>query len=1125
MKLTLRRKIITGFVICTLILFGISIFSFHNSKKFIASNALVDHTNQVLYELKQILVAVLDAESSTRGYVITRDASYLLPFSNASASVFERIDAVRKLSADNITQQKNLTDLDKLMRLRIDYLKTCVALTKKSPETARQYITAGDGKLIQEAVRKIIDRAERLEHTLLNKRKKITDREATNFNLVFGTVLFIFVIILCGVYILISKNLHSLEKSETESANKNWLLTGNTELNNKIQGEKKVSDIAQEVINQVTTYLEAQIGTIYLAENGHLNLVGSYAFDYNKDEPPIIKFGQGLVGQAALQQKTIIFKEVPPDYIKINSGLGNLTPKHIIVFPFQYSGQIKGIIEIGAFKEFSERDIQFLNLVSENIGIAFNSAQSRTKLKRLNKERQRQTEELQTQQEELKQMNEELEQQTQNLKHQQEELLVTNEELAEKTRLLEVKNKEVEDAKFDIEEKRKQLEVSSRYKSEFLANMSHELRTPLNSLLILSKDLSENKNKNLDKEQVESAEVIYKSGHDLLVLINEVLDLSKIEAGKMSINVETIFLKNLIDELVRDFKHHAEQKGLKLTSKIDADLPASIRTDAQRLNQVLKNLVSNAIKFTHRGGIDISVDRYTETALSIFVKDSGIGIAEDKQAAIFEAFQQADGGTSRKYGGTGLGLSISRDLAKLLGAEIKLSSKPNEGSVFSIIVPLEIIQEPGTGEPDTARRNQVMHKSRLNVNTRYLNYPTISDDRDTLTAADTIVLMIEDDLKFASILYKQAHDKKFKCLSAATGEDGLDLAEKYKPHAIILDLELPGINGDKVLAELKSNPSLRHIPVHIISATERSLDLIKEGAIEYLVKPVYKKDLEEAFNRIENFASRKIRNLLIIEDDQNARKAMRVLIGNGDVKCLEAATGNEAIEMYQQHHIDCIVLDIGLPDMTGFELIYKLENLKDKVIPPIIIYTGKELSKEESHELQKHAESIIIKGVKSEERLLDETALFLHRAIKNLSESKQTIINDFYNNEAIFQGKKILFVDDDMRNVFALSKILKDCGMDIIKAENGKNALDMLDTHPDIDLVLMDIMMPEMDGYEATRHIRESIRFKNLPVIALTAKAMKDDRQKCIDAGANDYISKPVDIERLLSLMRVWLSK
>lgn len=926
---------------------------------------------------------------------------------------------------------------------------------------------------------------------------------------------------------------HALKKMtrslrDTTAANEkhNWFTAGQNQLNEKLIGDQSIEELATHTISFLCTYLKANIGAVYLfnAKDNSLELNGQYAFISPKEIKEKFSLNEGLIGQAAREQKQISLTDISEEQIRITSSVLNTKPKQLLITPFLFEGKTLGVIEMGRLTDFTETEKEFINACMESIAISVNSAIARKQIQELLEETKVQSEELQMQQEELKQTNEELEEQTQNLKQQQEELQMTNEELEEQTQSLEIKNQEVESAKYDIEQKTKQLEMSSKYKSEFLANMSHELRTPLNSLLILSKDLSENRNKNLDEDQVESAEIIYKSGHDLLVLINEVLDLSKVEAGKMSVNIERVSLRNFTDELLRNFKHQAEQKGLKLTSKLNTELPESIRTDSQRLNQILKNLLSNAIKFTEKGSVNISIDRYTESTVIISVTDTGIGIQEDKQMAIFEAFQQADGGTSRKYGGTGLGLSISRELAKLLGAEIKLSSKLNEGSTFSIIIPLEINHEQEPARTSILKE-PVLYKAQYQNDSEYLNYPTIEDDRDTITKEDKTVLIIEDDLKFASVLLKQANKKGFKCLTAATGEDGLLLATKYKPQAIILDMELPGINGHKVLLELKTNPYVRHIPVHIISANEHSLEPIKEGAMEHLMKPVNKNDLEEAFNRIENFISRKMKNLLIIEDNENARKAMRKLIGNGDVKCFEAGTGKDALTLYQQNHIDCIILDIGLPDMSGFDLIYKLESLKDHNIPPIIIYTGKELTKEENNELEKYAESIIIKGVKSEERLLDETALFLHRTISNLPESKQLIINNLYDKEAVFHSKKILLVDDDMRNVFALSKILKERGMEIIKAENGKIALDVLDAHADIDLVLMDIMMPEMDGYEAMKRIRSQGKLKNLPVIALTAKAMNDDKQKCIDAGANDYIAKPVDVGRLLSLMRVWLSK
>ncbi len=924
--------------------------------------------------------------------------------------------------------------------------------------------------------------------------------------------------------IALGRMTESLRLTTEENEKHNWLTNGQNQMNEKLRGDQSGERLAQNVITFLGDYLNAQIGAVYLFDDreNYLVLSGAYAFTIADG---IAKFAlkEGLIGQVAFEQKQMLLTDIRAEHIRVVSSVLNSKPSHLLIVPFLFEGKTLGVIEIGRLALFTETEIEFVKSCMESVGISINSAVARKRIQELLEETQIQSEELQSQQEELRQMNEELEEQTQILKQQQEELRITNEELEEQTQSLEIKNKEVEASRRDIEQKTKQLEVSSKYKSEFLANMSHELRTPLNSLLILSKDLSDNKKKNLNTDQIESANIIYKSGQDLLVLINEVLDLSKIESGKMSVSLERVSLKECMENILRDFRHHAEQKKISLTAYLSEDIPQYIRTDLLRLNQILKNLLSNAIKFTETGDVSIKVLPHGRDMITISVIDTGIGIPEDKQLSVFEAFQQADGSTSRKYGGTGLGLSISRELAKLLGGEITLSSKINEGSTFSLILPVELANEIGPVKKENFRGPELI-KIKSEKDDRFLNYPAADDDRKTIGKEDKIVLIIEDDLKFASILIKQAHSKGFKCLSAATGEDGLVLTGQYKPKAIILDLDLPGMNGHNVLNELKSDPSVRHIPVHVVSVNEYSIEPIKEGAVEYLMKPVNKKQLEEAFNRIENFISRKMKNLLIIEDDDNSRIAIRKLIGNGDVKCFEAGTGGEALAVYRTNYFDCIVLDIGLPDMSGFELIYELEKIRGQNMPPIIIYTGKELTREEDTELQKYAESIIIKGVKSEERLLDETALFLHRTISNLPEGKQKIINNLYDKEAIFNDKKILLVDDDMRNVFALSKILKERGMEVIKADNGKTALIALEAQENVDLILMDIMMPEMDGYETMKRIRTNNRHRNLPIIALTAKAMKDDRQKCIDAGANDYISKPVDVERLLSLMRVWLS-
>jgi CheY-like chemotaxis protein len=924
----------------------------------------------------------------------------------------------------------------------------------------------------------------------------------------------------------------SLRKALDENQKHNWLVTGQNKINELLRGDRTTEDLANRLIRFLVPYLKGSIGSVYIYndEENRFELKGNYGLPAGEGLKAEFKTGEGLAGQAALENKTILLEGVEESQLKITSSMVDALPRNILIVPFSFEGKPLGVIEVGKFEIISANEIEIVESLAETIAISMNSAIARQKIKDLLEETQQQSEELQSQSEELQsqseelsQANAELEEQAQQLKQQQEELESANHELQEQTQILEEKNQEIEKARDAIEEKSRQVELSSKYKSEFLANMSHELRTPLNSLLILAKDLADNNQKNLSSDQVESAEIIYKSGQDLLSLINEVLDLAKIESGKMALTIEQISLEEFLLNIKQRFVHQAQQKGLYFNLEIEQDVPKHIFSDSQRLGQIIKNLLSNSLKFTEQGGITLKARKESGQAIAIDVADTGIGISRDKQDLIFEAFQQAEGGTSRKYGGTGLGLSISRELAAILGGRISLKSKEDVGSTFTLVIPLEIIQEKKEEEkiPKPAPPTRPAWKKDKD---EFLNYPTIEDDRQEVESNEKLVLIIEDDLNFATVLQKQAHSRGFKCLSASSGEDGLNLAERYKPQAIILDLSLPGIDGNMVLAELKTNPGLRHIPVHIISGREKSMELIKEGAVEYLSKPVDKEQIDEAFNKIESFISRKMKNLLIIEDDATFRKAMKKLIGTEDINIMEAGTGEEALKILGSEYVDCIILDLGLPDMSGFDLINKLKEKVDYQIPPIIVNTGRELSKEENEELEEYTKSIIIKGVKSDERLLDETALFLHRTIKNLPAAKQQIISNLYDKEAAFREKKILLVDDDMRNVFALSKVLKERGMEVIKAENGLRAIEKLNENKDIDLVLMDIMMPEMDGYEAMRRIREQQEFKNLPIIALTAKAMKEDRQKTIDAGANDYIAKPVDLDRLLSLMRIWLS-
>lgn len=912
---------------------------------------------------------------------------------------------------------------------------------------------------------------------------------------------------------------NSLQKRATEVEQFEWHTIGQNSLYEIMRGEKLVTDLANDIIGFLAKYLNCSIGTIYLSDDHRqqLLLVGSYSLDPNKALNKI-EFGEGLLGQSA-KDKELKVLNLKNERFTVKSSIIQADPEHILIAPLIFDNRTLGTLELASFEPISNEKVKFIKSCVESISIAIYSTISQEKVLELLEETQQQSEELQQQQQELEKSNAELEEQTQKLKEQQEELQVANEELEEQTQIVEQKNQDLESARTDIEQKAKQLEITSKYKSEFLANMSHELRTPLNSLLILANDLVNNKEENLTEEQIESTQIIAKSGYDLLTLINEILDLSKIESGKMDLNIGEFLIKDIADDLDRNFRRLAAEKKLPFKVSVAEGLPELIRTDKTKLEQVLKNLVSNAIKFTEKGEVTVSFESADQSSLDIYVKDTGIGIAEDKKEVVFEAFQQVDGGTARKYGGTGLGLSISREITKLLNGTLTLSSELGKGSTFLLNIPMALTSD---GKPT----HSIVTEQKPHVNRQdFLDYPGIPDQREIISEEDHKVLIIEDDLNFSKILCQQASSKGFKYLAATTGEDGLSLAIKHQPHAIILDLELPGMDGHMVLKELKGNPLLRHIPVHVVSSHTKTIDPLKHGAVEFLAKPLSMIELNGAFQRIEDFIHRKMKNLLIVEDDKNLRKSIVKLIGNGDVKCIEAGTAKEALEQFDKETIDCMVLDIGLPDLSGFELIKSLEERTQNNLPPIIIYTGKELSKEEAQELDEYAETIIIKGVKSEERLLDETALFLHRTVKKLPTPKQKIINSMYNMDTMFIGKKVLLVDDDMRNVFALSKILKDKGFTIIKAENGQVALNELADNPDMDIVLMDIMMPEMDGYQCIGEIRRQQKFRSLPIIAITAKAMKDDRKKCIDAGANDYITKPVDVERLISLMRIWINK
>ncbi|MCK5525484.1 MAG: response regulator [Thiomargarita sp.] len=966
-----------------------------------------------------------------------------------------------------------------------------------------------------------------------------------------------------------------LQKMTALSEKQNWLKTGQNKLNKTMRGDLEITLLARKVIIFLAKYLKAQVGILYLYDENkdELKLTASYAFSQRKSLNNCFKIGEGLVGQAAYEKEMISVTEIPEEYTRITSAMGDAAPRNILVVPFIHEEKLKGVIELGCLQTFSDTDLEFVRMVMENIAIAVSSAQSRTQTKIILEESQAQAEELTVQQEELREINEKLADQTSELTEQTTALKANEATLKIQKNNLEAANLTLNKTRREVERKAVQLEKSSKYKSEFLANMSHELRTPLNSMLILSQQLAQNDEKNLTDIQVESANIVYNSGKDLLNLINEILDLSKIEAGKMSITVEKIGLSSIAEIITSHFKATVDQKGLALRVNIAKNCPETITTDHQRLNQIIKNLISNAIKFTDQGSIFLDFHKpdsetvFThknlkpQKSIAISVIDTGIGIPKNKQEDIFQAFQQADGGISRKYGGTGLGLSISRELAKLLGGELQLHSEEGKGSTFTLYIPEKLKDDKSSKMDDVIQAFKLPQKKPLSeplppqtaktpaqtakTSVPIFSSPTqpilppsqkevadkdntpipcIDDDKDIIEQKnDKVILLIEDDLNFATILYHFAHQKGFKCLHAADGKKGLELAEKNRPDAIILDIRLPKIDGWHVLDALKDNLDIRHIPVHIISVEDKPLDILNKGAIGFLTKPVNEKELNSAFQKIEQLITHKIKQMLVIEDDVNHQKSLQELLGSSDIQITTAGTANAALQHLRTTSYDCMVLDLMLPDMSGFSILKTLE--KEHIsIPPVIIYTGRELNQEEHNHLQKYVGSVVIKGVKSSERLLDETALFLHRVVKELPAYKKEMIVKLHKKEML-KGKKILLIDDDMRNVFALSNVLQKQGMDILKAANGKDGLEILNKTPTIDLVITDIMMPIMNGYETMEAIRAQKRFKQLPIIALTAKAMKEDREKSIAAGASDYMVKPVEIDQLLSLLRVWLYK
>ncbi|MBX3186530.1 MAG: response regulator [Labilithrix sp.] len=914
--------------------------------------------------------------------------------------------------------------------------------------------------------------------------------------------------------------------SRLEVRREDWLKAAQTGLGARMEGELTQAALGENILSFLTEYLHAQVGAIYLADGeASYRRFGTHSIDPSSAGPDVVRLGEGVVGQAARDDRLVHLEEVPEKYIDVRSGLGGHPPRDLVVAPASVDGKVHAVVELGFLNRIDDGDLELFARVSRSIASAVRSITYRTRQGELLEETQRQGEELQTQHEELRVQNEELEQQSRTLQesqmrleNQQAELTQINSQLEEQTQALERQRDDLTRAQADLQR-------ASTYKSEFLANMSHELRTPLNSSLILAKLLLDNREGNLNPEQVKFAQTIYSAGNDLLTLINDILDLSKIEAGKLDVRPETIPLARLVDELLDGFKPIAQDKRLDIGAQLDDDLPAVIETDPTRLQQILRNLLSNALKFTERGGVFLSIRRAASEVV-FDVKDTGIGIASDQHEVIFEAFRQADGTTSRKYGGTGLGLSISRDLARVLGGDLTVDSGPGRGSTFTLVLPERYVAKDAVHAPRrqaTSMGRPV--KARPEPTSGVATSPALDDDRSKWSPGGRSILVIEDDLGFARVLQSLAHQLEFQALLATTADEGLKMAERYRPSAIVLDAGLPDRSGLSVLDTLKHNPVTRHIPVHMISVSDYAQTALEMGAAGYALKPIPHEQLVEALKRLESKFTQRVRRILIVEDDETHRASTSLLLAGDGVEIVAVGTAADALRELGASTFDCMVLDLSLPDRTGFELLDDMSQKEQYAFPPVVVYTGRSLSSDEERQLRRFSQSIIIKGARSPERLLDEVTLFLHQVEAELPPDRQRMLRDARHRDAVFEGRRVLVVEDDVRNIFALTSVLEPKGARVEVARNGREALAHLEKEPGVDLVLMDIMMPEMDGLQATREIRKQAKHARLPIIALTAKAMADDRENCLAAGANDYIAKPLDVDKLLSLARVWMPK
>ena len=1184
MESNFRRNLIVSSAISVLILVISSTASFLSINNLLKSNASVHHTQQIIYNLNNSQRIVLDAQSGVRGFLVTGNDMFLTRYLKSMVELEESNKILEQLTAGNTNQQNHVRSLKTNHKKFYNYLKEKVYLKRQGLPIGSEDLN--QGRDLMESLRSDYSTMEVEELAALKRR---TD-SAKDYGVYSSILIIIAALIAISLSVLFfvrilndfrtrSEMAKRLEENERETArrikmvsvaaekitqgdysikvedsdgalgsiglslnqmseslqenfnklaSREWIKAGIASLNEVMIGEKDLSVLTKDVVNYIAEYTKSSAGILYLVEKDTLVASAGYSYIPNSSHERL-KFGEGMTGQAAVSQKMLELKNFDNQNVKISYALGEIKPKHILAFPL-IDGIVTGVIELVSATNYSALEIEYLNSVSNNIAIAIKAAENRKRVQELLEETEAQSEELKAQHSELEGMNAELETKTERLQAseeelrvQQEELQQTNEELSERGTLLEERNVE-------IQKKSEDLELTTRYKSEFLANMSHELRTPLNSILLLSRLLSENNDLNMNAEQIEFAKVIQSSGNGLLGLIDEILDLSKIEAGKMELENTDVMVNDITTNLYNLFNLVAKEKNINFKI-INENAPLFIKSDQVRVEQILKNLISNAIKFTKEGSVTLEVVKRNEDGnkVDFIVTDTGIGIPLNKQPLIFEAFQQADGSTKRKYGGTGLGLSISRELAKLLGGEIILYSEINKGSTFKLSIPIipnnyKIVAKDNEerDEMNTDEERNQIESDKIQERQKYISSfipEAIADDKATITEGDKVILIVEDDVNFAKSLLQFTREKGYKGVVTVRGDYALNLALTYKPLGVLLDIQLPIKNGWEVMEELKANPLTKHIPVHIMSSHKMKQESLLKGAVNFLDKPVAFDKLPEIFKKIEHYVNRRNQKVLIIEDNTKHAQALSSFLESNNISSDIRSKMEDGIEALENPEMDCIILDMGIPDQQAYEILDKIKKSKGLEQLPVIVFTGKSLSLIEEQKIRKYADSIVVKTAYSYQRMLDEVSLFLH-LMEDGKKDNNKKLNKLNN---ILNGKTVLVVDDDVRNIYSLTKALESVKMNVVTAIDGQEALKAMHKDASIDVVLLDMMMPNMDGYETATMIRKNKDWKNLPVIAVTAKAMTGDRDKCINAGASDYITKPVDVDQLLSLLRVWL--